>query len=103
MLEISICINKIVAKDSYDVICEAFFIDYYGEKHTFRDKLPIFYSNYSQNGTPKVPIAGIIRGELIEKRVESVVVNCEFPDDVADMDGNYIFEVNNSIVNWWAE
>ncbi|HCJ41372.1 hypothetical protein [uncultured Ruminococcus sp.] len=95
MAEVKVTITKITDTGGCPCFAEAEFTDRYGEKHVFRDKLPIFARDDTDMTVPR---EGIIRCTVIAETDGFCVIDTEFPDDVEDSEGRYRFETDERLV-----
>lgn len=93
---LEITIDEIVDDSFYPGICKASFVDINGKKHIFTDKIPIF----TTESNPDIPSKGLLRCEVVENKEDVVIINTEIPDCVEDQNGEYIFEVDISMVEF---
>jgi hypothetical protein len=92
MYGVKVRIRRILEECPPDTFVECLFTDYDGQTHYFRDKLPVFCTEWE----PKIPCDGVIRCRVTEEAEKWVMIDTMLPDDVESTMGEYKFKVSRS-------
>ena len=90
MAEARVMITKITDIGTYPLWAEAELTDRFGEKHVFRDKLPIFAYDDTDTACPR---EGAVRCFIKEENDTCYIIDTAHPDDIEDENGKTVFEV----------
>jgi hypothetical protein len=95
MSEAKVTITKITDELTYPMWAEAELTDRHGNKHVFKDKLPIFACDDTDKTCPR---EGVVRCFIKEEHDSYYVIDTRFPDDVESENGETLFEVDKGNV-----
>ena len=89
MYGVKIRIRRITEISPPDTFVECVFTDYDGQVHYFRDKLPVFTSEWE----PQIPCDGVIRCSVTRMHEHYAENSTMLPDDVESTMGKQSFRV----------
>ncbi|SFC29430.1 hypothetical protein [Ruminococcus albus] len=95
MAEARVIITKITDDGTYPMCAEAELTDRFGKVHVFKDKLPIFAYDDTDDTCPR---EGVVRCFIKEENDSYYVIDTRYPDDVESEDGETWFEVKKEDV-----
>ena len=87
--EVRVEITRVTDDSGYPDLVEFALTDIDGQRHIFRDKLPVVSAEYEV----KPPCAGALRCHIIGETNSTYIIDTSFPDYVDSVNEEYIFEV----------